>query len=353
MNKILRSAAALALVLVLSLSLCAPAMAYEETEAAQKAEALHVLNLFQGNGSGYALEQPLTRMEALILLVRLSGNENEALYGTEEYTHPFTDAPTWENAENYLAYAYTTGLAQGVSADRFAPNDPADAQMFLTFVLRALGYTDSDQGTVWNNWESLARENNLLPDGPAADPFLRGDAVLVSYAALSANVQGTDSTLKDQLLEKKIFTDISWSTAEVLIGKQVTADSALIDILGALYAGAGDASVSPGALAVTEITSENLSYYFGVDSLPFTEGLACEPTFSSSPHSVCLLRLKDGADVEQAKKEIRENVNPYKWICVGVAEENIRVENIGNLILLVMDNNAPDAFTESFFALSE
>ena len=73
---------------------------------------------------------------------------------------------------------------------------------------------------------------------------------------------------------------------------------------------------------------------------------------NASAHSVCLLRLKDGADVEQAKKAIRENVNPQKWICVGVARENIRVENIGNLILLVMDNGAPDALVQSFLSLA-
>ena len=353
MSKPLKSAAALLLALAMAVSLCAAALAYEPAEGARKAEALHTLNLLEGTGDGYALEQPLTRMEALILLVRLSGSESEALYGTETYTHPFTDAPTWENADKYLAYAYTTGLARGVSDTEFDPSAPADARMFVTFVLRALGYTDGDSGTVWDNWETLARENDLLPAGAAASPFLRGDAVLVSYAALSAPVQGADRTLREQLMNRHIFSELSWATAEAILGRQADADSPLIDILGSLYAAAGDAGVYPAGLSATAITKENLSYYLGVDDLPFTEGLACEPMMSSVAHSVCLVRLEEGADVEQAKRDIRENVNPRKWICVGVAEENVRVESVGSLILLVMDNTAPDALTQPFLALAK
>ena len=353
MKKILRSAAAWVLALALSVSLCATALAYNQTEAQQKADALSALNLFRGTENGYALDRPLTRIEALIMLVRLSGQENEALYGLEEYTHPFTDAPTWENADKYLAYAYSTGLTGGVSKDRFAPNDPADGRMFLTFTLRALGYTDGSSGAVWDNWESLARQNNLLPAGAVPSPFRRGDAVLVSYAALSAPIQGGTGTLQEKLLGSHVFSDLSLAMAQVMTGKEVTAQSDLLSILGAVYAKAGGPAQFPASLATTPVTRQNLSYYFGTDALAFTEALACEPMINASAHSVCLLRLKDGADVEQAKKAIRENVNPQKWICVGVAKENVRVENIGNLILLVMDNGAPDALAQSFLSLAK
>ena len=34
--------------------------------------------------------------------------------------------------------------------------------------------------------------------------------------------------------------------------------------------------------------------------------------------------------------KIKENVNPRKWICVGVEKEDVIVKNKGNLIILIM-----------------
>ena len=48
-----------------------------------------------------------------------------------------------------------------------------------------------------------------------------------------------------------------------------------------------------------------------------------------------------------AKKAIKENVDPYKWICVGVAEENVLVESEGNYIMLIMTEDAA-GFADSF-----
>ena len=59
--------------------------------------------------------------------------------------------------------------------------------------------------------------------------------------------------------------------------------------------------------------------------------------------------MNEGADIEAAKKSIKENADGMKWICVGVSDENIQVANVGNYILLVMDANSQqyiDNFTE-------
>ena len=77
--------------------------AYEEDKAQSSADALNQLGLFNGTDKGYELEKPLTRLEALIMLIRLSGKEIDALYPEEELTHPFTDTPDWEDAANCAA----------------------------------------------------------------------------------------------------------------------------------------------------------------------------------------------------------------------------------------------------------
>jgi len=99
----------------------------------------------------------------------------------------------------------------------------------------------------------------------------------------------------------------------------------------------------------SELTKENMTYMLGVDNFDFVEGLASEPMMTSQAHSVVLFTVEDGLDVEQIKKDIKENVDGRKWICVGVEDENILVENAGQYVILIMDNNSQalmDAFKE-------
>ncbi|MBQ8508516.1 MAG: DUF4358 domain-containing protein [Clostridia bacterium] len=350
MNKLLRSAAAILMAGTMAFSAGVGTFAYEEKETTAKADALKTLNLFKGTDEGYELDKPLTRMEALILLVRLTGMEFDAIYG--EWEHPFTDAPVWEGASAYIGYGYANKLTTGVSETLFDPDAQVDAQTYVTFVLRALGYTDGADGTVWDNWKTLAGKAGILPEGVNLTDFRRGDAVLISYAALDAKLNGEEATLSDKLIGLNVFGELSLAAAEIQLGKEVTADSELTDILAAIYAGVED-SIPLQYLYPMPVDDDTLSYYFGVEKLDYTAAIACEPMMSSRPHSVCLIRVKDGVDVEQAKKDIKAKVDPAKWLCVSVEPENVRVENIGSLILLVMDNGAPDALVNNFKALAD
>ncbi|CCY71075.1 putative uncharacterized protein [Clostridium sp. CAG:921] len=101
-------------------------------------------------------------------------------------------------------------------------------------------------------------------------------------------------------------------------------------------------------LEKVEVNSDNVQYFLGTSDISFKEALACEPMISSIAHSVVLVRANDGENVEQLKEKIKSNVNPRKWICVEVAEENVRVESKGNLILLVMVDDYADKMVENF-----
>lgn len=364
---------ALLLALTLCMGLCASAFAFEAETAETKADALNVLGLFQGTDKGYELDRTPTRLEALIMLIRLSGKENDALYPWEPYENvPFTDIPTWEGAAEYIGYAYANGLTDGVTETTFAPNEPATAQMFMAFTLRALGY---DAAAAWENWEALSTEARLIAEGVDLNNFKRGDAVLVSAAALNANVTnamcmncGTtydggadacpecayeqDGTLCGQLMANGVFNELAYSIYNYTLGKEVTAESPLMDIYGKLYANLEDGPYL-GALWPMPFTSEDAAWIIGAEGLDIVEAYACEPMMSSVAHSVCLIKMAEGSDIEAAKTAIRENVNPAKWICVSVDPENIRVESIGNLILLVMDNTHCDQIAENFLSLAK
>lgn len=105
-------------------------------------------------------------------------------------------------------------------------------------------------------------------------------------------------------------------------------------------------------LQLTEITAENSSYHLGAE-VEFAEALASEPIMMPSAYELCLVRAKEGADPEEIKTAIRENVDPQKWVCVGVNPDNIVVDNIGDVIILIMSDDQGEALHNAFLALAK
>ena len=100
-----------------------------------------------------------------------------------------------------------------------------------------------------------------------------------------------------------------------------------------------------------EVNAERAEYFLGKSDIEFEEALASEPMIQPGAYSLVLVRSKEGADIEKIKTDIKENVNPNKWICVGVSEENIIVDSIGDVIFLVMSDNGAKPLHEAFLAL--
>lgn len=95
-----------------------------------------------------------------------------------------------------------------------------------------------------------------------------------------------------------------------------------------------------GNINVSTDMQDNIEYYIGTRDIEFEEILASEPMMGSIAYSVVLVKMKDGADIESAKKAILENVDPRKWICVEVPREDVIVKNRGNVIILIMVENS-------------
>lgn len=104
-----------------------------------------------------------------------------------------------------------------------------------------------------------------------------------------------------------------------------------------------------------ELFNEWLGYR--VSSCIFTEAkyeqvIISEPFNTSIPHSVVLIKLAEGEDVEAVKAEIKLNADPRKWICVEA--EMVVVESIGNVVLLVMSNStATPVYQQNFLNLKK
>ena len=93
------------------------------------ASALKTLHLFKGSftgyGQGFDLEVAPTRLQALIMFIRVLGEEEQALAWTG--TTPFTDVQNGSQAEQYVGYAYSMGYTNGYTATQFKPAGAVNA----------------------------------------------------------------------------------------------------------------------------------------------------------------------------------------------------------------------------------
>ena len=131
------------------------------------ADDLKDLGLFLGTDKGYELDREPTRTEAAVMLVRLLGKETESK--EKNYEHPFTDVPEWADA--YVGYLYENGLTKGIGDGKFGATDLCTVQMFCTFVLRALGYTEDAGDFTYDEAIDFAAELRIFrPEDSKANP---------------------------------------------------------------------------------------------------------------------------------------------------------------------------------------
>lgn len=209
MKQKMKSMISIILVLAMSLILLISAYAANNAEAETKAAALKQLGLFKGvSDKNFDLDRAPTRIEALVMLIRILGKESEALNGN--FKHPFVDVEPW--ADKYIGYAYENGLTKGVSATQFGAGE-ASSGMYLTFVLRSLGFDDSAGDFNYNEAGTFAASAGIVPSGVDTLHFLREDAVLVSWAALEANLKDGSTTLAGKLMTTEVFTSDEYGAA--------------------------------------------------------------------------------------------------------------------------------------------
>lgn len=130
-----------------------------------------------------------------------------------------------------------------------------------------------------------------------------------------------------------------------------TLEEIMESVYSDVYTGvADDQKPMLGNINVSTDMKDNIAYYIGTDEIEYEEILASEPMMGSIAHSVVLVRMKDGADIEAAKTTIKEKVDPRKWICVEVPEDKIIVKSKGDLIILIMvaDDTTREKLEEGF-----
>ena len=97
--------------------------------------------------------------------------------------------------------------------------------------------------------------------------------------------------------------------------------------------------------------------YTGLDSSDqITEAVASESMIGSQAYSLVLVRVKEGADIDEVAQAMKNGIDQRKWICVEA--DNIRVSGAGDVVMLVMistelssDKLSVDTITDTFKTL--
>ncbi|WP_281886378.1 S-layer homology domain-containing protein [Paenibacillus sp. YYML68] len=165
-----------------------------------KADTLNQLRLFQGTSAGYELDQPFTRAQGAVMLLRLLGLEDDAQQAAQSPVFADSAAPYW--AAPYVAFTHQKGLVRGVSETAFAPDAPMTGAQFITLTLRALGYAEAEPEQA----SALAVTAGLLSGEQAGQltgktHFLRDDMVAVAYYALTTRLKSGEQTLIEKLVD--------------------------------------------------------------------------------------------------------------------------------------------------------
>ena len=254
-------------------------------------------------------------------------------------------------------------LSQPAETPESPFSDVKEGDWYYSAVTKLLAYGVVSEDETFRPSQNITRQDAMTMAGRAfritsandevLDKFSDGDQV-AAYA--QASVTGfvekgylggyPDGTLRP-------LANITRAESVKLLdslGLVHDADS-LEGIIERTYAGLEDPDVIP-MVTTTRITDETAEYYLGLKDLSqVEEAVASEAAIGSMPHSVCLVRAKDGVDVEALKEEIRTSVNPRKWICVGVEREDIVMASQGNLILMVINPDIPQQIADSFMKL--
>ncbi|NLE26299.1 MAG: S-layer homology domain-containing protein [Clostridiaceae bacterium] len=196
------------LMLIMTIILSLASTVYAATTAQpsqdQAASTLKDLGLFMGTNNGFELDRAPTRTEAIVLLLRMLGKEQEAK--DSNYTHSFTDVPAWAN--KHIAYAYNKGLTNGYSSTVFGGSDDATPEQFCALTLRALEYNEKDGDFVYKESIKKAEELGLAAAGKykvGAKNFTRGDCVDIIYKALAVVKKTEGVTLAESLVKANVI----------------------------------------------------------------------------------------------------------------------------------------------------
>ena len=107
-----------------------------------------------------------------------------------------------------------------------------------------------------------------------------------------------------------------------------------------------------GRLNKAEVPDDQKEYFFGTTDIEYEEAFSSEPLINAQAFSLVLIKAKDSDAANKLKESLLKTVNPNKWICVSVDESQVKTSAVGNIVFLVMAENA-EKYISAFEALAK
>jgi len=289
------------------------------------ANKLAKIKVFRGSDSGFELDRQPTRLEGLIMLIRLLGKESEAeLMKNEKCV--FTDVPQW--ARGYVNYAYKHGLTYGINNTTFGVNNFIDVNSYMTFLLRALGYDDKKGDFSWGNATQFALKVGIIDEqfskDISTDPFNRGHMALTTYNTLKCKMKSNDMTLAEKLVKDKAISQDD--AMNIGVADSITSpDTYIIDMNEYdevhLYAGQYSKLINPEE----------------VPNFRFWGGPSYDDGFSVTRNILYVVSVND-IGYERLPKEIKSklSINEYN----SVKKTKLLKKEIERATVIIVDNSA-------------
>ena len=181
--------------------------------------------------------------------------------------------------------------------------------------------------------------------------------ILAVLALVAAVGLGTYTYLNEEpVVEENVNTEVKNEVVEDTADEVVSGEGLnfattedMVNFVNDLYAGIEIfPSINTSELPVDDM--DIVTYNTGLKNIDDVEKIVVsEPMMSSQAYSLILVKLKDSAKVtaDEVAKEMSENVDPVKWICVSA--EKIYATSTGNYAFLVMTNkDLTDSVSNAF-----
>ena len=120
-------------------------------------------------------------------------------------------------------------------------------------------------------------------------------------------------------------------------GISINSVADLTKLIDDIYAGVTVEMPSVMSQEIDVSDTDTVKAFTGLDSNRDLEYVvSSEPMMSSQAYSLVLVKVKSGVDVNKIAKEMNENIDARKWICVTA--EKVYTTSSGEVICLVMSN---------------
>ena len=93
------------------------------------------------------------------------------------------------------------------------------------------------------------------------------------------------------------------------------------------------------SLVETPVNRDNFEYYFGISDRSVADStFVSEPMMGAIPFGIAMMRVKAGQDAAAIAAQMKQGVDPRRWVCVTASYVETAVK--GDLIILVLDDDA-------------